>query len=116
LSSSIPLPLHSGQQTLDAPEQSGIRSAHGFIPARQTSSPSHPMVSGVRSAHSPSRQCIRATALHSSVKKTTQPTNRPACQPSTGTAARARPIPGRLPFLFGRRFALPSIEAAPDLT
>jgi len=92
LSSSIPLTLHSGPQTLVAPEQSGIRSAHVsyhdtllakqvvirsefpslmiLSPARRTSSPSHPMISGVRSAHSPSQMNPRpGPALHPSTKE-----------------------------------------------
>ena len=57
LSSSIPLALHFGQQTLDAPECSGIRSAHDPCPrpanCERASVRFPPISRGVRCAHSP---------------------------------------------------------------
>jgi len=70
LSSSIPLALHSGYKLLTLQIAAVFAPFMILSPARRTSSPSHPMISGVRSAHSPSQMNPRpGPALHPSTKE-----------------------------------------------
>jgi len=94
-----------------------IRSAHDPNPRPANFVRLPPKPSGVRSAHSPLQMSPRPDRhnLHQNnepILNKSLPWTFPAPSPPPGRAL----ISTRLPFPFGRRFALPSIEAAPDLT
>ena len=118
LSSSIPLALHSGHKLLTLQNAAVFAPLMILVPARRTvngpqfASHPYPAVFALLTRHPGNETTPRAGTATINIKKayaTTPPRN-------PKTPARARSILGWLPFPFGLRFALPSIEAAPDLT
>ncbi len=85
-----------------------------LTPPSELRSPPHPKTSGVRCAHSPS-QMNAARDRHRLHQKNEPFPHKSLPRASTSPPGRAL-VSNRLPFPFGRHFALPSIEAAPDLT